>query len=296
MTAKRTTWLSPGSGAKSGRVPNWCENNMPMNLAHTVAAIAFLFAQPAMAACSRPIEVPVAPIGQSIFVKGDTVSGAYYDMLTTLRERTGCIFHFRVVPRMRLEAMFESGKADLLVAATHSARRVRAGQFIPMVETRATLLSLTSGRAPLRSMDDIVGRTELRVAVVRGFDYGEAYQELLKKLAAQGRLFQEADPLTVARLLNKGMADLTIMPHHVMISAIKSDARVASMETRLRIETLEEMPWIQAGVYISSNSLNAHDRSELTKGLSTSAREGELWHLFQRYYSPAVLSLSIRPL
>jgi len=250
----------------------------------------------AIAGCSRPIDVPVAAVGQSIVVKGDTVSGAYFDLLGTLQARTGCTFRFRVVPRMRLEAMFESGKADLLVAATFSARRVRAGQFFPMVETRATLLSLTSGRAPLRTMDDIVGRHELRVAVVRGFDYGEAYQELLRKLTAQGRLFQEADPLTVARLLNSGMADLTIMPHHVLISAIKSDARVASMETRLRIETVEEMPWIQAGVYISSKSLNANDRSQLAKGLSTSAREGELWHLFQHYYSPAVLSVSIRPL
>ena len=269
---------------------------MNQGLSHTVAAMAFLFAQPAMAACSRPIEVPVAPIGQSVIVKGDTVSGAYYDLLGTLRTRTGCTFHFRVVPRMRLEAMFESGKADLLVAATHSDRRDHAGQFIPMVETRATLLSITSSRAPLRTMDEILERTELRVAVVRGFDYGQAYQDLLKKLTAQGRLYQEADPLTVARLLNGGMADLTIMPPSAIISAIKSDARVAGMEVRLRIETLEEIPWIQAGVYISSKSLNAEDRRQLTKGLSASAREGELWHLFQHYYPPAVLNASTRPL
>jgi len=271
---------------------------MPIKLghAHTVAAIAFLFAQPAIASCSRPIEVPVAATGHSVIVKGDAVSGAYYDLLGTLQARTGCTFRFHVVPRMRLEAMFERGKADLLVAATHSARRIRAGQFIPMVETRATLLSLASDRAPLRTVNELLERTDLRVAVVRGFEYGEAYQELLKKLTAQGRLYEEADPLTVARLLGGGMADLTIMAPHVLIGAIKGDARVAGMETRLRIEPLEEITWLQAGVYISNKSLNAEDRSQLAKGLSASAREGELWRHFQHYYSPAVLAASIRPL
>lgn len=271
---------------------------MPMKqgLAHITASLAVAFAAPAMAACSRTIEVPVAPIGQSIIVNGDKISGAYHELLTKLHERTGCNFRFRVVPRMRLEAMFEGGKADLLVAATHSTRRDQAGLFIPMVETRAMLLSLTSSRAPLRTVDEVLERHALRVAVVRGFEYGEAYQEFLKKLTAQGRLYQEADPLTVARLLQGGMADLAIMPPSAMISAIKSDARVADMEARLRIEPLEEFPWIQAGVYISSKSLSAADRHQLERGLAASAREGELWHLYQHYYPPALLNGSTRPL
>ncbi|QJQ06698.1 amino acid ABC transporter substrate-binding protein [Undibacterium piscinae] len=72
---------------------------------------------PASAACSRPILVPVSAAGLSVITNGDAVSGIYPEILRSVADKEGCSFIFTPVPRARLELMFESGKADLIVPA-----------------------------------------------------------------------------------------------------------------------------------------------------------------------------------
>ncbi|MDL2354220.1 MAG: transporter substrate-binding domain-containing protein [Pseudomonadota bacterium] len=259
-------------------------------------ALAALAPLSATAACTRPILVPVAPIGQSVMIRAGQVSGAVPDLLKLVGARAGCTFVFAPMPRIRLETMFEMGKADLLVSATHSARRDRYGLFIALVETRATLISLDSMAAPPRSIDDLLARRELRVALVRGFDYGDAYLRLSQKLAEQGRLYLEPDPLTVARLLHGGMADVTIMPPSAVAGAVMGDARLAAMVARMRITPLAELPWIRSGIYISYASMHAGDRATLERALTASSKAGDMLAIFKRYYPPALLSESTRPL
>lgn len=259
-------------------------------------SLALLLPLSATAACSRPILVPVSPIGQSVIVSNYKVSGAFPDLLNAVGAKAGCEFKFSVMPRIRIEKMFEMGKADLLVAAIHSEQRDQSGLFIPMLETRPTLISLDSLRTVPHTFDELLARRELRVALVRGFDYGPAYVELSKQLAAQGRLYLEPDPLTVARMLNGGMADVTIMPPSAVVGAIKGDARVEGMLSRMRVTPLPELPWMRSGIYISNKSMSVADRATLERALTASARTGELWQIFKRYYSPVVLNESTRPL
>ena len=44
---------------------------------------------------------------------------------------------------------------------------------------------------------DLLANKQLRIALVRGFDYGPVYQELLINLEKQGRLAYEADALAI---------------------------------------------------------------------------------------------------
>lgn len=259
-------------------------------------SVAWLLPLSATAACSRPIVVPVAPTGQSVIISDYKVSGAFPDLLKAVGAKAGCEFTFSVMPRARLEKMFEMGKADLLVAATHTDQRDQSGLFIPMFETRSTLISLDSLRAVPRTFDELLARRELRVALVRGFDFGPAYRELSKQLAAQGRLSFEADPLTVARLLNGGIADVTIMPPSVVMSAIKGNPRVEGMLPHLRITPLPELPWLKSGIYISNKSMGSDDRATLEKALAESVKSSELWNILKRYYPLAVLTASARAL
>eukprot|EP01137_Pigoraptor_chileana_P009308 Opistho-2@57344 len=209
-----------------------------------------LAATPARAQCSRALNVPVAPIGLSVTTVGEAVGGVYPELLRGLAGKDGCNMNFTVVPRARLELMFESGRADLLVPATRTPRRDEHGVFVPMVSSRALLISLLSDtRPPVQSLGELLEqRRELRVVVVRGFDYGDAYQALVRELGQQGRLLQAADPISVARMLNSGMADLTIMASTIMTGALQGDARVRFMLDRLRYEPVEELPWGESGI------------------------------------------------
>ena len=263
------------------------------------AAVALLVlgsAPSAMAACSRPIQAPAAPIGLSVIVKGSEVSGAFPEFLAAVGRKTGCRFVFPVVPRARLEVMFENGQADLIMASVQSDQRDRHGSFIPLVSSRVTLVSLDSKRPPVSSMADILNRRELSLVLVRGYDYGFAYRGLLDALGAEGRVRFEKDPLGVARALKGGIADATIMPPTALIGAVQGDPRVADIVSRIRVEPLDELSWSKGGLYLSATSLPPRDRALLEQAFADAARQGLLFQAYQRYYPPAVLALSTRPL
>lgn len=265
-------------------------------LAALATAALHLPAAAAGPGCSRTITVPAPPTGQTVYFTGAEANGMLPEMLKTLGARIGCTFKWSMVPRVRLETMFENGQADLMVAATRIDRRDKAGVFIPVVEARPTLISMASDRAPVRNFAELLERRELRVALVRGYDYGAAYRALAKDLANQGRLYMEADVVTVARLINGGMADVTIMPASGFVGATFGDPRIEGMAARLRTESLDELPWIESGIYLSRKSLSAHDRALLERELTASVKTGAWWQALKRYYPPEVLKVHARPI
>jgi len=251
---------------------------------------------PAEAGCSRDINVPATPAGHSVTLNGAQVGGLIPDMLNQIGARIGCTFRWSVVPRMRLETMFETGSADLLVAATQVDRRDRHGVFIPVLETRPTLISVSSDRPPVRSIAELLTRRELRVALVRGYDYGAPYQDMIKTLTGQGRVYLEPDARSVARLIAAAMADVTIMPASSFIGGLQGDARIEGLAGNLRIEPLEELRWIKSGIYLSKKSLSRADRELLAQALTASVKTGVWWQSLKRYYTPAVLHENTRPI
>ena len=123
----------------------------------------------AWANCSRDIQVPVSQIGASVVGSGATVSGIYPEILRSLGAKMGCNFVFSVVPRARLEALYETGKADILIPASSTPRRDQHGLFIPLLGNRPLLISLQGAREPVSSMQELIERRELRVALLGGF-------------------------------------------------------------------------------------------------------------------------------
>jgi polar amino acid transport system substrate-binding protein len=259
------------------------------------ALVPALCALPVQAGCSRPITVPLAPVGISVIVKDDQLSGIYPTLLRKLGARTGCQLKMTAVPQARLEAMFEMGTADLMLPAMGTAHRDRFGEFVPLVGARAMLLSVDAGRPAVADLKALLLRRELRVAVVRGNDYGEAYRAALAELERQGRLFYETDPLRVARLLDKGMADVTILTPMSLAYEMKADPRVRHLLQRLRIEEMPELPWGYSGAYLSTRSLSPQDRRYLAVQLREDFKTDAVWAEYRRYYPANVVAASRKP-
>lgn len=249
----------------------------------------------ALAECSRLVHVPIAPIGLSVFVASDkAVSGVYPDVLRSAGAKEGCSFQFSVVPRARLDVLFEAGQADLLIPASKSPGRDAHGVFVPLIFSRATLISMASDRPAIRSAKELLDRRELKVAVVRGFDFGPAYQSLLQELMAQGRVVQDVDALSVARLMQVGAVDLTIMAPSIFMGAIQGEGKTEGLLEKLRYEPIDELPWGDSGAYISKTSLSEGDQKALKSLLERSTTSVAVWKAFQRYYPSKALAGSIR--
>lgn len=250
----------------------------------------------AFAKCSRVINVPVSPTGLSVITQGEIVHGIFPDLLRRLGAKSGCSFAFPVVPRARQEAMFEAGTADLLVTSIQTARRDALGEYIPMVQIRATLISVAAKRPAIQTMQELIKQRELRLVLVRGYDYGPDYQKLVAELSEQGRVFMEPDPLAVAKVLQSSPEKATIMAPSIFTGAIGDDPRFSGMSAKLRFEALEELPWSPSGTYISRTSLEPADKALLLDLLERAAKSGEVWSAYQHHYSAKIVKLSLRPL
>ncbi len=267
---------------------------MPVRSIHIAFSVLLLLPVSALAGCSRPILVPVSPLGITVTVDAHGVGGVFPDILRAAGAAAGCEFSWTVAPRARIEAMFEAGQSDILLAASRSPKRDQFGTYVPMVGTRATLISIDARRAPVGSIAELLRRKELRVALVRGYDFGEPYQLLVQKLGEQNRLILEASSSKVARLIHEGIADVTIMTSVGMAGAITTDDRLKGMMEKLRVEGLDEIPWSDTGVYISKTTVSAEDREVLEKIIATVTKKKTLWDAYKRHYPANVLVEGIR--
>ncbi len=248
------------------------------------------------AECSRALRVPVAPIGLAVTVTGGKVGGIYPDLLRAEIAKTGCTIDFQVVPRSRQEMLFETGQADMLLPARRSTRRDAHGSFVPMIRSRAVLLSVKSHPLQAHSVTELLERRELRVAVVRGYDYDGRYQSLIQQLAAQGRLVESADPLSLARALDAGIADVAVITPTAVTGALRANRMSDAWIERLHAEPVDELPWGESGAYVSrSSSLSEADRKLVLEMLERIGRSGAAWRAFQRYHPDSNLSDSVRP-
>lgn len=210
--------------------------------------------------------------------------------------KSGCKLTFQVVPRSRQEMLFETGQADLLVPARRSAHRDAHGDFVPIVRSRAELLSMRATRLPVSSLADLLEHRELRVAIVRGFDYGGAYQSLVKKLAKVGRLVEFSDPLSLARALDGGIADVAVITPTAVTGALRGNHELSSWIDRLHSQPVDELPWGETGIYVSRHtSLSNEDRKETLKALERMSKSGVVWHTFLHYHPESNLNESVQP-
>lgn len=250
----------------------------------------------AQANCSRALAVPMAPIGLSVSFDDDRTEGVYPTLLREMAPATGCEFEIQRVPRARLVRMFEAGQADLLIPASASPARERDGEFVPLIQVRASLMSLSRERPSPRSLAELLAQPDYRLVVVRGFSFGPAYDNAIAVLRAQKRLLEEADATGVARALRQGLAQGTVMTASILIGTLVQEPEFTPLIKQMRVEPLEELGWSESGVYLSRHSLSEPDRRRLRLAFQQQAKSGRVWQLFNDTHPPGSLNGSIRPL
>lgn len=249
------------------------------------------------AACSRPLKVPLAPMGQNVVKQADGhVVGAYPALLRRIGEAGGCRFELETMPRARAEMLFQKATADLLVPASRTPQRDAIAEFVPLFQSRPSFVYLPrDGIVPPTSIDAVLAQAQWRVALVRGYDYGLEYQRLAQGLREQGRVVWESDPAGVSRALATGMATATIINRHHLHGPVDADPRVRGLIDRLRSEPLRELDWSETGLYLSTRSLTPQDRELLRSLLEQAAASGMAWQTMSSHYPASVLEGGMRP-
>jgi len=238
----------------------------------------------------------MAPIGLSVGFDGERAMGLYPMLMRELKASAGCEFRIRRVPRARQQSMFESGQADILIPASASPSRDADGEFVPLIQVRASLVTLGREKPALKSLAELVAQGDYKLAVVRGFSFGAAYDNAMATLRTQKRLVEEPDAAGVARALRQGLAQGTIMTASIIVSTLVMEPDLTPLLKQVRLDPLEELGWSESGVYLSRHSLSEADRRALRQAFAQSAKAGRVWQLFNESYPAGSLAGSIRPL
>ncbi|WP_159665443.1 transporter substrate-binding domain-containing protein [Andreprevotia sp. IGB-42] len=212
------------------------------------------------ARCSRPINVPLSPVGIYVTVgeKG-TPGGIDMAVMDVIARKTQCRFNFIRVPRIRAWKMFMSGEADLMMAAIRSAERDEAGELVVFSRPIVAAIGLRSQRDVLAPDSQLSG--SFPVNIVRGYEYGEQYAGLVSVLDNQQRLETVVDPDTAAKKLAAGRAGV------ILISPLAMTEAILQYVTE-EIFVLPLMSAPDEGFYLSRRSLNAQDRALLKAAFS----------------------------
>lgn len=261
-----------------------------------IASLAALAALGAQAGCTRPLRVPLAPIGVSVSFEGSQAMGIYPTLLREAAADAGCQLEVQRVPRARQQTLFDAGHADILMPASATPARDAVAEFVPLIQVRPSVLALDEQAQLPRSLADLLARPDYKLAVVRGFSFGPAYDNTIAALRQRQRLVEEADAVGVARALRQGLAQGTVMPASIFVGTLLVENDLQPLLRQLRAEPLEELGWSASGLYLSRRSLNADDRSVLRQAFGTAARAGRVWQLFNEHHPAGSLGLSIRPL
>lgn len=228
--------------------------------------------------CIRPMVIGASPLGTNMTVSpsGD-VGGLYPEFLRLVADAGECRFTYTVLPRARALKMLEAGDGiDIIIPAVRTESRDRAAEFVPLIRTRVMLIyhRRISGD-PLKQLAD----GNLRLNVVRGFDYGPEYQALLARYSALGRMEDVTDPEMLVKKILANRADATILVPQNIAQAVKN----LGAEDELHSVEVPNLPTQWSGAYLSKLRLSSSEISAAKANIEAMRDNGSFWKLFKQF-------------
>lgn len=249
----------------------------------------------AYAGCSRQIIVPASPAGKFVVTDTQTqaVSGVYPDLLRSSGKKIGCEFDFVIVPRARFNFMLEKGTGHLFIPESQTPERDLLAEFVPLFYSMPVIISARTD-LKIRTIADLKRYPELRVNVVRGYDWGTSYRNAVQQLSDLHMVEEVVDAATIVKKMAAGRADITIMSAHILYGSVLGLGLQADLGPRLSYIRTPDFEPIPSGVYLS-NSLTKDDRTLLKKMLNSWLSSKSLWEALQATL-PADGLMSLTPL
>jgi len=249
-------------------------------IAFLLASTLALASGGAAAGCSRNLTVAASPVGRGLMISDNgQVSGSIRDFLDVISSRTGCSFEYVSVPRARAWAMLETNGVDLIPAATQSPARDQHARFIRTHTVNTMIAGFDQRVARINALDDIL-KARLQIGVVRGYQFGAAYDELIVKLERAGLMHKVPDPETLVRLLASGRVNATIVP----LTAICDAVEKAGMAPALLTSELPELPKMEIGIYLSTRRLRVGELEALEQAIRAAVAKGDYALHMRRSY------------
>lgn len=255
------------------------------------AAVLAAMVAPSWAKCEKPLKMTVAHSSPSMLIEADgSVKGAAIEALDAISKDSGCSIEYEVLPRARGVRSFMTGASDVLFGAK-SADLEKNAVFIPVGSVRLRLIVKEgASSAPLAEKDLLAGK--LFVNIVTNYDYGADYRALIEKLRGMGKIEEVYSVEQVLQKMATGRGDAAIMPATNFLDA----QRMLKVHFATESVTLQSLPPIDFGFYLSTQSFPKQARDVFEKVMSERILDGVYWNSFLRNMPPIkTLAQDYRP-
>jgi len=237
--------------------------------------------------CSREIRVAGRQVGRFLWAtpRGDVV-GPLRDFFTLIGRRAGCVFRYDDVSAARADALVGAGEIDILPGA-RTPERDADGRFVPLLSDRLVLISRSDEHLRIGSAEALVA-SGVSIDIVRGYDFGPAYQALLVAMARNGRVIEDVSLETIARRMAAGRSDAALMTAPPFVDA----ALAAGLADQLQVTLLDGLPPVEGGVYLVERVLAPADAKLLDRAIREGVRRGEFLDFYRRSVAGAAWGMT----
>ncbi|KQV47272.1 hypothetical protein ASC95_24130 [Pelomonas sp. Root1217] len=246
-----------------------------------VAANVPALAQPTV--CG-PYRVALYEYGSLAFRReGQGTGGIDVDIVDEVGRRTGCKFETFVDARVRTWADLAHGALDMTVSAIETDERNGFARFVIYMSGRNRLLVREGLPRPVTTLEAFAERSELRLAIVKGFRHGPQWDDWIAQLRQQGRVDEYADAGMAARLVALGR-DAAFLSEPVVWGRILADSKLKG-----RVTVIDAFPDdnYAAGFAISRTRVRENDARKIQNAVAAMRADGTLYKIFSAYLTRA---------
>ncbi|MBV6320069.1 substrate-binding periplasmic protein [Duganella violaceipulchra] len=213
-------------------------------------------------------------------------TGIDKDVVDELGKRTGCRFLPSLESRVRIWTMLAGGKLDMSMSGIATPAREKFARFIPYFATRNYALLDQSVPASASTAEGFLAAREYKVAVVKSYKHGAAYDLWLDKLRAQGRVYEAADFPAVVRLLKIGRVHAILALPVSWVPILKREG----LSESVRVLDWAPREHLVHGLIVSRERIPVATAERMAKAIESMRNDGTLLTIFKRHIGDELAS------
>lgn len=246
------------------------------NLPLFILAISLLLVVLPAIGSARVVEVAFYDGG--FLYNSETGIGIDRDVIEELERRTDFSFEHTIKPRARIWRELETGILPLSVSGIATAERLQHSWFISYFSQRNRVLMTPASAVQFGSLDDFVNNESATIAVVRAFQHGAFYDQIIAQLDSR-RIHEVSAVPNLFQMLKSERVDLIFSQpamYRYQIQALEFDDAVVVDWDDVR----EPLP---LGLIVSRSHFTEQEYMQLRDAIGSMRVDGTLRKIFSQY-------------
>jgi len=208
------------------------------------------------------------------------LTGLDVELMSAIMKNAGLTLNFKEMPWNRSLMELEKGNLDIAPGASKTAEREAYALFSMPYRKETAVLYVkkgTSGKYKFDNLSDIIG-SDFQLGVVRGYYYGEAYDQLMKDPGFQKQVQDSSADKTNLNKLIKGRINGFLMEPVAATALLKEEGLQNEVE-------IHPMTVYSDDIYVmfSKQSTSASDVSVFNKSLEELKASGVYQQIMDKY-------------